>query len=415
MEEFVEADVRRLVAHCLGVGIEELVSEVSLRDDLAADSLDLVELAMALEAEFAIVVPEPILDRVRTYGDLVHATGVLIRTRCEAEARGAERPLRIWARITPPGGGSAGILERTGWLSPYSAETVAEDALRAGRGARLEVTVAASTTAGFARVQQQFAGLGKRGVQVIVRRDDRPHEPPVQSTVDRVVERHELAAAGAEPPLNHRLLDELTGARTTVTLTNYVGDDPWQADSAGAAYRAASGGHHVHADFDRPPGGVPPVTRNIVDKTPTHLQFGPPDDARHARYYQTHLYTEVGSRGERNIWREATYYSQDRVAHAFAIGSSMMRLAGHSPGRQEGLRAQFDLAAPSPNGFRARTATLVRAGEEDTCTLLIIVSAQVGGAERFAEVALRRGAESTMHVRLVPPQDSSGVGLVASP
>jgi acyl carrier protein len=210
VNEFVEPHVRRLVAEHLGVGVEELGSDVSLRDDLAADSLDLVELAMALEAEFAIVVPESILDRVRTYGDLVHATGVLIRTRCEAEARGAERPLRIWARITPPGGGSAGTLERTGWLSPYSAETVAEDALRAGRGARLEVTVAASTTAGFARVQQQFAGLGKRGVQVIVRRDD----------------------------------------------------DPWQADSAGAAYRAASGGHHVHADFDRPPGGVPPVTRD---------------------------------------------------------------------------------------------------------------------------------------------------------
>ena len=181
MEEFVEADVRRLVAHCLGVGIEELVSEVSLRDDLAADSLDLVELAMALEAEFAIVVTEAILDRVRTYGDLVHATGVLVRTRGEAEARRTEPPLRISARITPRAGGLAGTLERTGWFSPYSAETVAEDALRAGRGARLEVTVAASSMAGFARVQQQFAGLDTRGIQVIVRRDDRSHEPPVQS------------------------------------------------------------------------------------------------------------------------------------------------------------------------------------------------------------------------------------------
>src|SRR2546428_4808383 len=217
-DEFVEADVRRVVAHCLGIGIEDLVSEVSLRDDLAADSLDLVELAMALEAEFAIVVPEPILDRVRTYGDLVHATGVLIRTRCEAEARGAERPLRIWARITPPAGGSAGTLERTGWLSPYTAETVAEDARRAGRGARLEVTVAASTMAGLARVQQQFAGLGKRGVQVIVRRDDRPHEPLVQSAADRMVERHQVAAAAAEPPLTHRLLDELIGSTMHVRL-----------------------------------------------------------------------------------------------------------------------------------------------------------------------------------------------------
>ena len=230
MEEFVEADVRRVVAHCLGVGIEDLVSEVSLRDDLAADSLDLVELAMALEAEFAIAVPERILDRVRTYGDLVHATGLLIRTRCEAEAGGAERPLRFWVRITPPVRGSAGTLERTGWLTPYTAETIAEDALRVGTGARLEVTVAASTMAGLARVQQQFARLGTRGVQVTVQHDDRPKEPPVHSTADRVVERHQVAAAGAERTSTHRLRDELTGTRTTVTLTRHVGDDPWQAD-----------------------------------------------------------------------------------------------------------------------------------------------------------------------------------------
>src|SRR5207237_857896 len=81
--------------------------------------------------EFAIVVPERILDQVRTYGDLVQATGLLIRTRCEEEAGGAERPLRMWVRITPPAGGSAGTLDRTGWLTPYTAETVAQDALRA--------------------------------------------------------------------------------------------------------------------------------------------------------------------------------------------------------------------------------------------------------------------------------------------
>src|SRR5437867_166931 len=145
MELFVEPSVRALIADQLGVGTEELVAEVSLRDELAADSLDLVELAMALEAEFAIVVPERTLDQMRTYGDLVQATGLLIRTRCEEEAGGAERPLRMWVRITPPAGGSAGTLERTGWLTPYTAETVAEDALRAGDGARLELTVAAST------------------------------------------------------------------------------------------------------------------------------------------------------------------------------------------------------------------------------------------------------------------------------
>jgi len=182
MEEFVEPHVRRVVSDRLGVGVEELVSEVSLRDDLAADSLDLVELAMALEAEFAIVVPDRVLDRVRTYGDLVQTTGHLLRTRCEAEANGAAAPLRISARITPPAGGSAGTLERTGWLSPYFAETVGDDAMRAGNGARLDVTLSVSSTADLARARRQFAGLGKRGVHVAVRRNDPPSEPFVEST-----------------------------------------------------------------------------------------------------------------------------------------------------------------------------------------------------------------------------------------
>ena len=109
-DEFVEPHVRRLVAEHLGVGVEELVSEVSLRDDLAADSLDLVELALALEGEFAIVVPERILDEVRTFGDLVCATGLLIRARSEAEAYGAEPAPHVLARIVPAAGGSTGIL-----------------------------------------------------------------------------------------------------------------------------------------------------------------------------------------------------------------------------------------------------------------------------------------------------------------
>lgn len=74
--------MRRLVSRHLGVGLEELVSDVSLRDDLAADSLDLVELALALEATFAIALPDHTLDRVRTYRDLVEATGFLVGTRC---------------------------------------------------------------------------------------------------------------------------------------------------------------------------------------------------------------------------------------------------------------------------------------------------------------------------------------------
>jgi len=202
MELFVEPSVRALIADHLGVGVEELVPGVSLRDDLAADSLDLVELTMALEAEFGIVVPERVLDRVRTYGDLVQATGLLIRARRAAEVRAAEPPLRMWARVVPPGGESGGSLERAGWLTPYAAETIVEDALRAGHGAQLEVTVAASADdVELARVQHHFAWLGERDVRVTVRRDDRP---VVHSA------------------FTHRVLDQLIGAPTTVTVANDV-------------------------------------------------------------------------------------------------------------------------------------------------------------------------------------------------
>jgi acyl carrier protein len=172
MELFVEPSIRELVADHLGVGLEELVAGVTLRDDLAADSLDLVELVVALEAEFGIVVPARILDRCATYGELVEATTVLIRARGEVEVRAAAPPLRMWSRVTPSAGGSGGTLERAGWLTPYAVETIADDAVRAGHGARLEVTVAASTDdVRLARVQHQFAWLGARDVRVTVRRN----------------------------------------------------------------------------------------------------------------------------------------------------------------------------------------------------------------------------------------------------
>ena len=100
----MEPQVRDLVAERLGIGCEELVSDVSLRDDLAVDSLDLVELVLALEEEFEIVVPERILDEVRTFGDLVRATGLLLRARAETERCEAGPAQRMSARIVPAAG-----------------------------------------------------------------------------------------------------------------------------------------------------------------------------------------------------------------------------------------------------------------------------------------------------------------------
>ena len=171
-EEHVEPSIRRLVAERLGIDEAELVTHVSLREDLAADAVDLLEVAVALEREFAIGYPTRLLDRVRTYGDLVGAIAPLIRARGETRVRGAE-PLRVWAHLVPPPGAAGGVLAHAGWLSPYAAETIAAESLHAGPGTTLTLTVAAGTDdVGLACVRHQFAWLAERGVALTVRRDD---------------------------------------------------------------------------------------------------------------------------------------------------------------------------------------------------------------------------------------------------
>jgi acyl carrier protein len=169
MDYLSEPRVRRLVAENLGVSLDDLTPDVSLTEDLAADSLDLVELALALEAEFGLTVPERTIAEVRTYGELVAAIVSLART--GSTARPVIEPVRVWVRVMAPTG-FGGVFERSEWLTPYAAETIIEHTLRAGPGAQLEVTVAEDGgDAGFRQVQQQFAWLSGRGVAVDVHRD----------------------------------------------------------------------------------------------------------------------------------------------------------------------------------------------------------------------------------------------------
>src|SRR5262245_43460096 len=168
MLEPEEPQVRRVVAERLGVGQEELAPEGSLADELAVDSLDMVELGLALEDEFGITVPEHVLGEVRTYQHLVNRVLDLARA---AADDGGEPPF-VWARIAAPGR-TDGALERAGRLTPYAAQTIGEDALRTGRGAQLEVTVPATTGgAALARVAEEFSWLPDRGVRVRVTREE---------------------------------------------------------------------------------------------------------------------------------------------------------------------------------------------------------------------------------------------------
>lgn len=62
--------VRGLVCEQLGVDAAELTSASDILDDLGADSLDVVELVMAIEETFDIEVPDEDAEGMRTLGDV---------------------------------------------------------------------------------------------------------------------------------------------------------------------------------------------------------------------------------------------------------------------------------------------------------------------------------------------------------
>jgi acyl carrier protein len=69
-EEIVRR-VKDLIAESLGVNQTEVVPDASFIDDLGADSLDIVELVMAIEKEFAIEIPDEDAEKISTVQDAV--------------------------------------------------------------------------------------------------------------------------------------------------------------------------------------------------------------------------------------------------------------------------------------------------------------------------------------------------------
>jgi acyl carrier protein len=65
----VEERVADIIVEQLGITKEEIVPEASFIDDLGADSLDIVELVMALEETFDIEIPDDDAEKIQTIGD----------------------------------------------------------------------------------------------------------------------------------------------------------------------------------------------------------------------------------------------------------------------------------------------------------------------------------------------------------
>ena len=69
--ENVEQRVKKIIAEQLGVNEGEIKIESSFVDDLGADSLDTVELVMALEEEFGIEIPDEDAEKITTVQNAV--------------------------------------------------------------------------------------------------------------------------------------------------------------------------------------------------------------------------------------------------------------------------------------------------------------------------------------------------------
>jgi acyl carrier protein len=132
----VEPVLRALVGEVLGVDPLWLDAGTSLAEDLAADSLDVLELVVHVEERFDVAFPEREIGVVQTFGDLVAATAALVACRRRAsdrqpdaeraEVRSGDGPVPRFLRVLDPG--------------PYDRELLADDLRRAGGPEPVDVT-----------------------------------------------------------------------------------------------------------------------------------------------------------------------------------------------------------------------------------------------------------------------------------
>ncbi|MFO7985750.1 MAG: acyl carrier protein [Desulfatiglandaceae bacterium] len=67
----IEEKIRKIISEQLDVSEEEVVPEASFVDDLGADSLDQVELIMAMEEEFDVSIPDEDAEKIATVQDAI--------------------------------------------------------------------------------------------------------------------------------------------------------------------------------------------------------------------------------------------------------------------------------------------------------------------------------------------------------
>jgi acyl carrier protein len=71
MEPTMQADLIQIVSEQLGVSAEQITPQASFMKDLGADSLDVVELMMALEEKYNLEIPDVDAEKIKTIQDVV--------------------------------------------------------------------------------------------------------------------------------------------------------------------------------------------------------------------------------------------------------------------------------------------------------------------------------------------------------
>jgi acyl carrier protein len=141
----IDPPLRRLVGDAIGVDGAALGTQTSLTEDLAMDSLDVLDVVIQTEAEFGIVFPDREVGVLRTYGDLVDTTTVLAAHRLhvlESE--------RGWAGVEVRFGAAPGEIPRFLRVldaTPYDRELLYDDVRFARTTDTIEINAPRDATA----------------------------------------------------------------------------------------------------------------------------------------------------------------------------------------------------------------------------------------------------------------------------